>query len=111
MLFSKLKNIQTFVSSNSCQNDQDESVDGLENSLNEHCSKVFNFSSVPRDFQLPSVDSPIYHKDSKDMDKQEKRDLIHTMLRTKMDEFLSRIAKDYEKGKLKMVRIFFISGH
>ena len=91
MIFSQLDKLNTFDSgSTSIKFGGSQSCDA---------NTIFHLKSVPKDFLLPSIDSPVYKTDSKDMSEEEKRKLVWTALMIKLNGLISRIYKKYDLGK------------
>ncbi|KAL5254406.1 hypothetical protein ACHWQZ_G014001 [Mnemiopsis leidyi] len=91
MIFSQLDKLNTFDSgSTSIKFGGSQSCDA---------NTIFHLKSVPKDFLLPSIDSPVYKTDSKDMSEEEKRKLVWTALMIKLNGLISRIYKKYDLGR------------
>ena len=98
MIFSNLENLNTFASGSRTMHSRSEIFPEDEAQFSDS-NATFHFKSVPKDFQLPSKSSPIYKKDSKDMSELEKRELVCTALKSKMNGLISRIYAKYDSGK------------
>ena len=98
MIFSNLDNLNTFSSGSRTMQSRFERFPEDETQFSDS-NASFHFKSVPKDFQLPSKSCPVYKKDSKAMSESEKRELVYTALKSKMNGLISRIYAKYESGK------------